>query len=97
MTTFTKGWQDYLNGEPPATVRNNAQAIAYERGRHAAALWEYECRSKGTSIKNVAYRAARAQMGVDLRRMLDAERRWCAMRRPKSLAAQLAKRVTSKG
>lgn len=97
MSTFTKGWQDYLNGVPPAVIKSTALAVAYERGRHAAALWEYECRSKGTSIKNVAYRAARAQMGVDLRRMLDAERCWCAMRRPKSLAAKLTKRITSKG
>jgi hypothetical protein len=84
MTFFAKGWFDYLNGVPPQAIRNNARAVEYERGRHAAALWDYECAQSGRTIKLVSYRAARLVMGVELRRMIDQERRWCAMRRRKA-------------
>jgi len=54
-------------------------ALAYERGRHAAALYAHWCHV-GT-IKPVArYAEARLQMPIELRKLIDLERRFCMWR-----------------
>lgn len=38
---FNKGWRDRLFGLPPKVTKGLLPTIHYERGRHAAAMWEF--------------------------------------------------------
>jgi hypothetical protein len=95
--SFLRGWRHYLWQVPYPKgyeMTSAHEAVPYESGRHAAALYEQECRAKGFSIKGgVAYAVARREMSVELRRMIDAERKWCAIK----LKQGMAKRLTSEG
>lgn len=95
--SFLRGWRHHLWQLPYPRGYEGlpaVQAVPYESGRHAAALYEQERRAKGLSINGVmSYAEARRVMGVDLRRMIDAERKWCAVK----LKRSLAQRLTSKG
>lgn len=95
--SFLRGWRHQIWGLPYPhgyEGKRAVEVVPYESGRHAAALYEQECRAKGVSINgSVSYADARRKMGLELRRMIDAERRWCAIKMKQSAAA----RLTSKG
>lgn len=82
---FTTGWLDYLATKPPRAeywaCSHKVSCINYERGRHAAALYKFEQeRCGGTINPLVSYKTARKTMSIQLRLMLDEERRWCRLR-----------------
>lgn len=85
---FRQGWHDRINGVAPPEIFNRGPAcssstgthVAYERGRHAAALYEFEVTRRGTGTINRTYAEARRDMSVELRRMVDQERRFCALK-----------------
>ena len=95
--SFLRGWRHYLWQMPyPVGYENKraAEVVPYESGRHAAALYEQECRALGNSINGaVPYVVARSNMSAELRRMINTERRWCAIK----LKQSIAQRLTSKG
>lgn len=84
--TFAKGWADRLNGKayPAGYFLLHVPPLAYERGRHAAALYAYDCESHGRRTINVPYGKARKTMSKSLRKLIDEERRWCALRPKKN-------------
>lgn len=92
LLTFRRGWFDRLSRMPYPKEYDRLQVppLDYERGRHAAALYEHDCRLAGRTINIVPYNVARKTMGLALRKMLDEERKWCALR-PKKRAVQQEK------
>jgi len=96
---FNAGWQDRLLSlpTPPKYERcRTGIAVAYERGRHAAALYEAEMHKRGyhiqwpgTSIQRrpdyvqaPAYAHARKVMSKELRALIRAEARFCSLKKP---------------
>lgn len=98
---FNRGWSDRLNGiAPPETYHigrrwrgksNTLARVQYERGRHAAALWEFYLNASGStitafgSVARTTYarkwpcKLAWAWMPDDLREALRAEERFCSL------------------
>jgi hypothetical protein len=84
---FRKGWHDRINGVPPGDrgdtpcdQTSTAVYLGYERGRHAAALYQFEASQRERGTINRTYAQARLDMSVTLRKMIDAERRFCALK-----------------
>jgi hypothetical protein len=95
--SFLRGWRHHMwqMAYPFGYEATRAsEAVPYESGRHAAALYEQECRALGRTINGVvSYTDARRTMSAELRRMIAVERRWCAIK----LKQSTAQRLTSKG
>jgi len=83
---FKAGWLDKLAGLPEPhkySFCRTGLAVAYERGRHCAALWEWEVtRAGGTITAIVPYGTAHRRMSKDLRKLIAQERKFCSLKTP---------------
>lgn len=90
---FKAGWQDKLLAlpVPPKYERcRTGLALAYERGRHCAALYEWEATADGGTITveytargaalTPTYAKAYRRMSPALRKLIREERKFCALK-----------------
>ena len=77
---FSMGWHDAMYGRPwPVEPKRGAphkQLLAYEHGRHAAALFKHDMTRRGIEIDHtISYaEARRTLMPPELRRLIDLEK-----------------------
>ncbi len=90
MTTalaFKAGWRDRLMRLPVPREYDQCRtplAVAYERGRHAAALYEIDARARGGTIyTSMSYAAVRRRMSPKLKELIRQEARFCTMKKAK--------------
>ncbi len=95
---FTAGWRDRLQGLPPQAKyaeKRQAVAMAYERGRHLAAIYHraagYDPDGFGTINKAapIAFKAAYKRADKKLRQFLRQEQRFARAPRKKLLIDKL--------
>lgn len=98
---FKAGWQDKLLAvpTPPKYERcRTGLAVAYERGRHCAALWEYTVSLAGRELEKAmqmkkgtisnagpsspppTFAKAYRTMPKELRALIRAEKKFCALK-----------------
>lgn len=97
---FNAGWNDRLMSLPvPAKYERcrTGLAVAYERGRHCAALWEYcvstAMRDVGISAGTIhaiepsnpppSFTKAFRTMPKELRALIRAEKKFCSLKPPR--------------
>lgn len=96
---FKAGWFDKLAGAPTPEKYERCRtgvALAYERGRHCAALYEWDCQQRGSTITQdqladsgpppkampipPMFAYAYKRMSKELRALIRAEKKFCSLK-----------------